>query len=80
MRMPVAELDMYFVVATLTQTHQVTFRVGSTATHWDDVMDFLDRRELTFLQAAFAQRMEFNVTFPDSSPVPAILLVVVRRS
>ena len=80
MRMPVAKLDMDFVVATLTQTHQVTLRVGSTTADWDDVMDFLDRCELTFLQAAFAQRMEFNVTFPDSSPVPAILLVVVRRS
>ena len=79
-RMPVAQFDMDLVVTRPTQGHEVAFVIGSAPVDWQNVVHFLNRRNSSFLQAAFTKWMALNISISNSLPLTSVLSVMVRRT
>ena len=79
-RMPIAKLDVNFIVTASAKAHEIALFVRPASVDWQDVMHFLNGRRSARFQAHLAQRMFFYISCPDTLPLRAVLLVMLGRA
>ena len=77
---PIAHLDMDFVVAAPAQAHEVRPVMSPAFADGQDVMDLVHQDSTAFFEATFAQRMLLRVAVPDPLPNASVLPVHVGRT
>lgn len=75
--MPVAKLNVNFIVTASAKTHEIALVVRPALIHGKDVMYFLNRSRSARFQAYFAKRMFPHIPCPDALPFRAVLLVML---
>ena len=80
MRVPVAHLNVDFVVTGSTERHEILFVVTATAGNGENVMDLFHQRDTSFLQTHFTERVLGGITVADAFPRASIGFIHVGTS